>query len=206
MQSGWRRAGRLARILLYKPGGWFNYALEAAACLSVLLGRGMSRIVTTAERPTWRWGMITMAAMVLLAADGRRVVNGIAFRRANRAEAVALMSHPLVANLLPEQRYFSGPIQHYNVWYGDRRLAHDEWLYSAFEAIGAAEPRTSWLGQVVGSGHVRLVVMVDESSEPKGLSGTLPQLGFTRAGQSGPFYLWTRGPRPDVATMTSPPQ
>lgn len=182
----------MAKLCLNSSGGWYNYAIEAAACGAVLIGRALCRIVEAAERPSWRWGLVGLAALVLLASDARRVANSVAFRRSNRAVAVALLNDPVVAETLPEQRYFPGSIQHYNVRYGDRRFLHDEWLYGAFEAIGAAEPRTEWLGRAFDSGRVRLVVMPDESIEPQGLGRPLPELGFVRAGRVGSFHLWSR--------------
>src|SRR5262249_24057378 len=83
----------------------------------------------------------------------------------------------------------------YNRRAGNIRLTHDEWLYKAFEAIDAAEPREHWLRDALNDGPVRLVILeADDSGEPKiaGLSDPLNDLGFRAIGAWGRLGLWER--------------
>ncbi len=184
-------------------GAWYNYGLEAVVCLAVLVARALDRIVA-AERISTRLVPLGLACLALLAADVRHLGKAVLLRREAHAEMRALLADPRVASISDRQRYFSGPLQHYNLRRGRPELAHDEWLYGAFEAIGAAEPRPSWLQEALVHGPIRQVVVpLVEGSEPpvlSGLSATLPELGFAPVARLGEYSVWERS-RPEGVAL-----
>jgi hypothetical protein len=81
---------------------------------------------------------------------------------------------------------------------GDNRLngrpdlVYDDWLYPVFESVKMAEPRSIWLLARLTRGSVRCVVNTSDKPQIPGLSETLPELGFMRRIQVGPFFVWER--------------
>ncbi|MFO0957706.1 MAG: glycosyltransferase family 39 protein [Isosphaeraceae bacterium] len=185
----------MVQLCRNSSGAWFNYALQATVCFAILIGRRLAELPRTASLP--RIAPLLIAVGLILAADVRLVAKGSALRLGALAERRALLADPRVAVVPETARYFTGTYQHYNRLAGDAELAHDEWLYQAFEAIDAAEPRELWLKKALTDGQVQLVVVEqpgENESAPRvaGVSEPLPELGFTPAGRSGRFDLWKR--------------
>lgn len=185
----------MVQLCRNSSGGWFNYALQPMVCLAVLIGRRLAELPRTASFA--RVVPLLVAVVVVLAADVRLVAKGSALRLGALAERRALLADPRVADVPETARYFTGTYQHYNRLAGDAVLAHDEWLYQAFEEVEAAEPRELWLRKALTDGQVRLVVVEpprgsEAASRVAGIAEPLPELGFTPAGRSGRFDLWKK--------------
>jgi hypothetical protein len=199
--------GLMVVLCLGSSGAWYNYALEAVVLGAVLVGRALNRILAE-EATARRLAPIGLAAAVVLAANVRMVGKAVQTRRAFDAGVAALLEEPHVAGRPPDERYFPGAMQHYNRRLGRRDLLHDEWLYRAFEAVSAAEPRRVWLRRALLDGTVRQVIFDDRLNLLDGLSETLPQLGFRTVARSGTYRIWERrvdAPlRPASATRIEP--
>lgn len=183
--------GLMALLCRSSSGGWFNYALPALIGGAVLAARGLDEVL---KRPgTTRLAAVGAAVLLLVAVDGRLVTKGVRQRLDVQAERAQLRADARVAAVPSEGRYFAGTYQHYNRLLGRLELTHDEWLYRAFEAIDAAEPRDRWLREALTEGPVKLVV-VDRDAGPRvaGVDGPLTTLGFEDAGRVGRFALWRR--------------
>jgi hypothetical protein len=184
----------MVKLCLDSEGGWYNYALEATVCGSVLVGRALGRILP-AEVGAARLAPVGLAALVLLLADARLVATLVTLRRVERAGVRQLLAHPSVACRPADALYFAGRPQH-NRRYGCRALVHDEWLYEAFESFAAAEPRACWLRSALRTGPVRLVVLPSggrrEPNAVPGVEPPLPALGYRWVARSGRYSLWER--------------
>ena len=196
--------GLMLKLTLDSAGAWYNYALAAAICGAVVLARAVERIVATPlDRPLPRLAAIACAGLAILALDARLVVRGVAFRREVAARNAVLEADPRFRGHSAGEVYFAGPLQHYNVRMGAVQLAHDEWLYGAFEAIGAAEPRAAWLEPALESGPIRLVVQPASagSGHVAGVGPALSDIGYEPVGRVGDLDLWERreAPRHGVA-------
>lgn len=202
---GNRLDGRLAALIageaaamIYlcrsSTGSWVNYAMPPVLYAAILTARVLDRAFR-ARQPAWRVAPIVAAGLVLLAADGRYVGLSAGARLEEHARLRALFADPVVGARDASERYFVARPQ-YNRRYGRPDLIHDDWLYSAFEAQGAAEPRTSWLREVLRDGPVRQVIVGLESGRREyaveGLPEALPQLGFRPAGHCDGFDVWER--------------
>ncbi len=181
----------MVQLCRNSSGGWFNYALPALVAGSVVLGRRLAG--SFAATPSRRLGLVFGAALLLVAVDVRLVVKGAQQRRAVHLEQAELTADTRVSAVPCDERYFAGTYQHYNRLFGCVGLTHDEWLYKAFEAINAAEPRERWLRRALTDGPIRLV-LVERERGPRvaGVSESLPDLGYEDAGDLGPFTLWRR--------------
>jgi hypothetical protein len=134
--------------------------------------------------------------LVLPLADARLVAISAQTRSEEHRAIRALLDDPVVASTLADERYFVGYPQH-NRRFGNVALAHDEWLYEAFESIEAAEPRDRWLRNAVTQGPVRLVVVPhDGKRDPlfvPGVADPLPALGYREEPTThGRYHVWTR--------------
>lgn len=185
----------MIKLCLNSSGGWFNYALQALICASVLIGRGLATL--SPERSAWRLAPVVLALVLVLATDVRLVAKGVALRRQSQDQLNDVLADPRVASLPASARYFPGTYQHYNRWAGHVELIHDEWLYRAFEAIDAAEPRERWLRDALTRGPVRLVITetsAETEAAPRvsGVAEPLTALGYESDGRVGRFDLWRR--------------
>ncbi|MBX6312777.1 MAG: hypothetical protein IRY99_07665 [Isosphaeraceae bacterium] len=177
-------------------GAWYNYALQAAVLLAVLVGRRLARL-DPAMLSRRRSAVVGLAAVVLLAVSVRSAWNTVATRLAFRAELRAVLESPPVARHPSGERYFSGVLQHLNARYGRCDLTHDEWLYESFEAVAAAEPRSHWLRAALTSGPIRLVVVPynGRGGRPVGVNGIrapLSALGYAPVARLGRYFVWER--------------
>lgn len=185
----------MAKLCLNSSGAWFNYGLQAAVCLAVLLGRGLAS-ATAPGMAARRLVPVALAALLLLAGDVRMIGQGYRDRQQVQAEYREILADARVAGLPTDARYFPGHLQHYNVRAGCGPLTHDEWLYHAFEAIDEAEPRERWLRHALVDGPVRMVIAEPTADAVPGtipgLGEPLTALGFEPAGSVGRLSLWQR--------------
>lgn len=208
-----RRAGGLDRIVLvllaaeaiafvplclFNRGAADNYALQAVVFAAVLSGRALRRALDATTAPRWRLAPIGLAVLVVLGRDVQLVEGEVRIRIDDRA---ALGRIAADADRRGET-YFVGFPQ-FNRLHGRVELAHDEWLYGAFESVGAAEPRERWLRPALADGPIRQVVLADDSTSVPGLRQTLPELGYARSGRFGPYRVWRRG-SPQLARREGP--
>ncbi|HWE36009.1 MAG TPA: glycosyltransferase family 39 protein [Isosphaeraceae bacterium] len=214
--KGWR-GGRLDAILglflvaetaamvplcLNSTGSWVNYALEPVVLGAVLVARALDRVVSSGSG--WRLGPVVLASAALLAADVRLVRISAGNRAKDREALRTLLADPALGPR--ESRYFVA-VPQYNRLYGRAELAHDDWLYSSFEAVGAAEPRSGWLRSALTTGPVRRVVVAnDPHRDPmlvEGLAEPLPLLGYRKVDRFGRFDLWERCDANDPDRLTA---
>ena len=168
-------------------GGWYNYALQAVIIACVLTGRAMA----TAFQGTTSWHRLIPAAVAVMAVpafaftDVKEVVGR---RRAERALVLRLVA---IADRPPSEVFFvDRPGE--NRINGRPELVYDSWLYTVFESVGLAEPRSIWLEQVLSAGPVTVVAARSSGPKIDGLARTLPELGYRAARKVGPFFVWTR--------------
>jgi hypothetical protein len=183
----------MVRLCHDSSGAWFNYALPAMLALAVLAGRQLDRL-TRIPVPGGRLVPLALAAILILAVDARLVIWGVRFHAREAAALERLLAEPAVARTAAGQRYFAGSLQHYNWRAGRTELTHDVWLFAAFEAIGAAEPRSGWLARALGDGTLHVVILPSASPAGpgivEGVDRPLPALGYDRVARSGPFDVW----------------
>jgi hypothetical protein len=176
-------------------GAWVNYAMQAVVFAAILTGRGLARGASRPAVPGWWRVAVVAGALVLLAADARLVAISARHRSAEKAALRALLADPRIRFESPDGLYFVGYPQH-NRTYGRAELAHDEWLYQAYEALGAAEPRDRWLARALNDGPVRVVVVPLDGRktlrEVPGLSRSLPELGYRPLAAFGRYRAWAR--------------
>jgi hypothetical protein len=171
-------------------GAWYNYAIEGVIFACVLAARWLARALRDASSPH---ALLTMAIAALAVpafalTDAKEI---IAKRQADRAALARLFQK---TELPPTATFFVDRPGENRV-HGRPELVYDPWLYPVFESLGLAEPRSRWLAHALSEGPVRLVVT---SAPPTGINGlprSLPDLGYRLSYRSGPFFVWTRGPR-----------
>lgn len=179
-------------------GAWVNYAMQAVLWAAILTGRGLGRLAEpAADRRALRLaglGLALVAALGLIVADARLVLVSYRNRQDDRRAVAELLADPEIARAAPRSLYFVGAPDH-NRLYGRRNLAHDEWLYTAFESVGAAELRRDWLERALRS-RVRFVVEPFDaryaSGWVPGLAHTLPGLGYRLRDHYARFLVWER--------------
>jgi hypothetical protein len=76
--------------------------------------------------------------------------------------------------------------------HGRRGLVYDPWLYPVFESIDQAEPRSVWLEEKLAAGVTRYVATISSHTKVDGVKRTLPELGYSRSGRVGSYFLWAR--------------
>ena len=168
-----------------------NYAFQAVVFAAVLIGRSLARALDDPERRTWGVAAATLATLLIAARDFQFVELAWRTRAADRAALREMLDEPPVSSSRKDQIYFVDRPEH-NRLFGSRSLAHDEFAYQAFEAVGAAESRSSWLGPALRSGEVHVVVVPDDRATVLGLRETLPELGYHPAARHGEYRVWER--------------
>lgn len=188
-------------------GAWVNYAMQAVVFAAILTGKAL------ADRLVQPSGMglrvaVGLAALLLLAVNVRLAAVSARHRIDERTDLHSLLNDPRVRFESPDGLYFVGFPQH-NRLYGRVDLAHDEWLYTAYEKVRAAEPRESWLGGRLRDGSVRIVVVPvigrESLFELPGISRSLPELGFVPMAAFGRYRAWTRPVRERLARAATNP-
>jgi hypothetical protein len=116
---------------------------------------------------------------------------GITSRRREHAILSSIFSNSEIAGQPPSRIDFVDRLA-LNRSHGNLSLAHDEWLYGAFERVGAAGPRSLWLRSALATGSVHYVVMPDETATVPGLDAPLPELGDSLAQRIGDYSIWKR--------------
>ncbi len=187
-------AGLAVVLCRNSTGAWVNYFMPAVVFLSLLLARGLDRVVERPPAP-WRLAPLAIALLLIVARDADLARDSALARGQGRAELAEVLAHPALAGTTAEARYFAGDPAR-NRLAGNPALTHDEWLYSRFEAVDAAEPRRRWLAESLLRGPVRIVLVPDDGrrdpGEVSGLDRPLDVLGYAHAGRAGGMHLWTR--------------
>ena len=129
--------------------------------------------------------------MIIAARDFQFVELVWRTRTEDRGTLRELLSRPLVSDRKKDGIYFVDRPD-LNRLHGNRRLAHDEFVYGAFETVGFAEPRSLWLKAALETGEVQVVVIPDERTTVSGLQESLPELGYHPAGRFGRYRVWER--------------
>jgi hypothetical protein len=180
--------GEMAMVmLLYRAstGAWVNYAIQAAVFLAVLTGREVGRVLE-ARLPLRSELLIAAGALVCLGSTASAVRNAELDRRIDRQALATLLQHVPCA---PSQ-VFVVDRPGMNRLHGRLDLVYDSWLYPVFESIGLAQPRAIWLRRILTTGNVRFVVNTNSGPQLDGVMQSLPDLGYVRKYQVGPFYAW----------------
>jgi hypothetical protein len=183
-------AGELAVVVALartSTGAWVNYALEAAALVSVICARALARRCDEGLRPGAS-ASIVLAALVVLAGTSFSTYEDLLRRRNDRLA----MEQIVQAVGRPATEFFFVGRPGWNRVHGHVELVYDDWLYPVFESIHLAEPRSSWLRLALASREIRFVVTPSDSPEIEGLGRTLNQLGFVQSIQLGPHFVWER--------------
>jgi 4-amino-4-deoxy-L-arabinose transferase-like glycosyltransferase len=182
--------GELALLLVLSrtsTGAWVNYAIPATVFACILTARALDHALVGALEPG-RLLPIALAASIPLASalsDTYWAVRMSGRERLAIAELFRAVGRP-------SSEFFFLDRPGDNRLYGQLDLVYDNWLYPVFESIQLAEPRSSWLRHVLMAGPVRFVVSTSESERIDGLDLTLPQLGYSRRIEVGPFFVWER--------------
>jgi hypothetical protein len=188
----------MLKLTVDSSGAWFNYAIPGSISACVLIAVWLDAALA-ARRGVVAALTLVGASLLLAVTDARLVQLGLRLEETSGQAWNELAGEAAFLRHVPDRRYFSGALAHYNRQAGRARLVHDEWLYRAFEAVGAAEPRTDWLGRELASGSVDLVVVSVPPGEPvpthvPGVAAGLPELGFACVGTTSHFGLWERRP------------
>ena len=181
----------LLPLCLYNKGSADNYALQAVILACVLIGRAVDRVLADQTRFSWRPAPLILASFVVLARDLQYIEMGISSRLREQAILHSMFSNSEIAGQPPSRIYFVDRLA-LNRSHGNLSVAHDEWLYGAFERVGAADPRSLWLRSALATGSVHYVVMPDESATVPGLDEPLPELGYSLAQRIGDYSIWKR--------------
>jgi hypothetical protein len=169
-------------------GSWSNYAIQTVVFGSILTARALSRVAFAASSPRVLWPVSLAALIVLISAFGA-LIDTARRNRLDRAAVARILEH---ANW-PASAVFFVDRPGLNRVYGPRDLVYDSWLYPVFERFHSAEPRAQWLGRVLASGSIQVVVNPTNSPRIDGLATTLHALGFRPDVEiASLYYVWKR--------------
>jgi hypothetical protein len=168
-------------------GGWFNYAIEAVVIGCVLTARALARAFERAA--SWRLLIPAVAAAVAVAVFAWTDVRQVLRRRDIEAKETALLLKRVPQ---PASQIFFVDLPGANRLHGRRGLVYDPWLYPVFESIDQAEPRSLWLEEELATGVTRYIATISSHAKVNGVNRTLPELGYSRSGRVGPYFLWAR--------------
>jgi hypothetical protein len=173
-------------------GAWVNYGVQAVVFAGVLTGRALQRACDNVPSPRSSV-LIALAAIVALIG-----VTGNARVTARRRQVVSIALRQVFDHIgHPTSEYFFAARPGDNRVYGVPGLAYDDWLYPVFESMHLAEPRSIWLRRALTSPSIRFIVNTSDSPSLDGLGETIPDLGYIKRIQVGPFFVWERlGPPP----------
>ena len=170
-------------------GAWVNYVIQAVIFACILTARALDRALASAASARTVLPIV-LASLNLLAGTayfGRIAVSN----RLVEHDAKEMIFDQLKG---PRQEFFFVDRPGENRLHGRLDLVYDDWLYPVFESVKLAEPRAVWLHNRLTDGSVRFVVNTSDNPQIPGISGTLPELGFVRRIQVGPFFAWERDP------------
>ena len=175
-------------------GAWVNYGIQAVVFFSVLSARSLAQVV--ANGPTPRAALtIALAALVVVIGVSGDTFKDYRLRQVDRLVVARIFSH----FGRPATEYFFVGRPGSNRMSGRLNLVYDDWLYSVFESIRQAEPRSIWLRRAVMSDATQFIVNTSDRPNFDGLAETLPRLGFVRGIALGPYFVWRRS-----ATVAAP--
>ncbi len=172
-------------------GAWLNYGIQAVVYASVLLARGLDRLLTRTHAddrfsPRLVWVLIAALAPVVAAATSIQYMAG---RRVRERLEQALVMQEMGGR---PAEYFFVDRPGANRRNGRFDLVYDDWLYPVFETIRLAEPRSGWLAAKLIDGSVNYVVNTSDSDGIDRVTPSLPALGFVRRIHVGDSYTWER--------------
>ena len=185
-------AAAVVPMCLRSNGAWVNYAQPAVVWGSILAARAALRVIASPAL-SLRAVAIWVAAFFVMGNDLRLAEVSRSNRRDGRSLLASILDDPEVRSASRSGVYFVSHPQ-FNRMFGRSSLAHDEWLYSSFEALHMAEPRTRWLAEAL-AGPVTVVVVPSSGERDdfvSGLDATLPELHYRRASSHGPYSAWVR--------------
>ena len=179
-----------AVLSVKSSGAWYNYAIQAVLCGSILAGRGLATI-------DWRLvrkpaAIVAFAAVVALGLQVRTTLRWTFARLGEQRALARLLNDPFIRSHSRDERFFA-QLPQYNRLYGRQDLIYDDWLYAAFQDLKAAEPLDRWVMPELVAGRVHWIIGVDRSGDRvPGLTATLPELGFRPERTFGPYHVWRR--------------
>jgi hypothetical protein len=177
----------VAALYRASTGAWINYAIQAVVFLAVLTARALGRVVEMKLRFRSQ-ALIALAALVCLTNAG----SAIRFAELRRRVAREALATFLSKDRCDPSVVFVVDHPGMNRLHGRFDLVYDGWLYPVFESIGLAQPRAVWLRRILTSGTIQFVVNTSEAPVLDGIPHSLPQMGYFRKYQVGPFYVWER--------------
>jgi hypothetical protein len=170
-------------------GAWVNYVIQAVILGCILTARSLERALASAGSARALLPIV-LASLTLLAGPlyfGRSAVS---------QRLVEHLAKQMIFDQMKgaRQEFFFVDRPGDNRLDGRFDLVYDDWLYPVFESVKLAEPRSVWLHHRLTDGSVRFVVSTSDNPQIPGISGTLPELGYFRRFQVGPFFVWEREP------------
>ena len=183
-------AGEIAVVLVLSylsTGAWYNYAIQAALLVSVIVARVGGRVIEALPRPRAAWPIAVGMLAVLLASYNHALDTEIEHREDQFA--VGKIFETLK---LPRDSVFFADYPGANRLNGRLDLVYDHWLYKVFEEAHLAPPRSAWIGQAMQDRSIRAVVALSDRRDLEGTSLSLPTLGFRPSIHIGRFYVWVR--------------
>jgi hypothetical protein len=181
----------MVKLCLNSAGGWYNYALQPVVFAAIIGGRWLDRALDQPV-PRWKKALVGVSAVVVMVSVTRNVVASSMARRDHNVALMTLLDDPHIRSRPSSERYFAGGLQHCNRRFGQMRLTHDEWLYRAFEAISAVNPRSNWLRAALTTGPVHQVVVPWDDPYVPGVPDSLPLLGYRPIDRFGRYQVWDR--------------
>src|SRR5262249_49521328 len=149
-------------------------------------GRALDRAWSVDYLPRWGRAAVIGSLLLVLGRESQWVAMTIRARSRERATLQAMLSDPRVSEVPARESYFV-EFPQFNRLHRNNAYSHDEWLYTAFERVDAAEPRERWLRRALTSGEIRQVITPHEQARLPGLRDSLSELGFARVAQFGEF-------------------
>lgn len=180
-------------LYYFNAGAADNYVFQAVVFASVMMGRCLARLLDKLDGRIWGLTLAALTSSIIAARDFQFVELVWRTRTEDRYALRELLSRPPGSRRKKDGIYFVDRPD-LNRLHGNRRLAHDEFAYNAFEAVGVAEPRSVWLKSALETGEVQLVVIPDDRTTVSGLQESLPDLGYHPAGRFGVYRVWERVP------------
>lgn len=181
-------------LCLGSQGAWVNYAMPSAVWGAILIARALDRALSD-SKPKLAILLLIPASLLAMAADARLAAISYTLRRDDVALMRQVLADPIVVAIAPEKRYFVGLPQG-NRLYGRMSIAHDEWLYSSYEALKMAEPRTDWLKRELITSVWLVIIPTDDRTGRAdyvyGLPWPIDRLGYRIHQQYGRYAVWIR--------------
>jgi hypothetical protein len=166
-------------------GAWTNYAIQAAVFASVLTARALARAFEGPPSALAPWP-IALAALAVPCSAAFDALDVARSRREGRAALAQLFDRAGRSH----REFFFVDLPGENRLYGRPDLVYDYWLYPVFESYRLAEPRSIWLRNALADEPPRVIVTKSLSPKIPGLWQSLPEMGYRRSPDVGPFHIW----------------